>query len=171
MKTILKNPSLKLGILMFVMFSVQRAAGQSLKVIDEHISIDTLFATTKSKADAFNAVKIWMIQNVPDYKSLAQGEVAGELLSTKMVVKYWAAMGTKQQYLQDLNVTFADGQVKVKVDKLKTFVPGGGKGYEADKTFLDGAGRLKSSSMNTKWYRDVEAKFKSLSSDIATASR
>ena len=139
---------------------------QKLKSIDGHIQIDTAIISGKPKDQAFNAVKIWAIQNISDYKNLMMGEVPGELISTKAIKKYWAAMGTKQAYIQDINITFSEGQIKIKLDNLKTYVEGQ-KGWLADKFFTDSDGNLK--PKYNIWYADVEEKFRELSTEIAKA--
>lgn len=151
-----------------IVISFVPTKAQKLNAIEGHIQIDTVITTPKTKDQAFNSTKGWLIQNLVDYKNLAQGEVPGELISTKAIVKYWAAMGTKQAYIQDINITFTEGQIKIKLDNLKTYVEGQ-KGWTADKFFTDSEGKLK--PKYDKWYSDVELKFKELSSGIGKAAQ
>lgn len=153
----------------FVIFLVTvagvSATAQKLLNVEGKLIIDSTLTTSLTQEAAFNAVKKWMILNIEDYKSMQIGEVEREMLACKSIVKYWAAMGGKQKYIQDINVSFEQGKVHIRISNLYTLATDGSKGWSADKFFIKSDGTLK--SMGNNWYADVADKFRAMCKTIS----
>ncbi len=135
--------------------------------VDGHgvMTIDTVVNTTVIHDKAFNIIKKWAITNVQDYNGMVKGEVAPDLIKYLYITDYWAAMGTRQKYSQDVIVDVRDGSVKISLNNFRTYVPDknthpmqqAAKGWSGDKFFEDSNNQLKPKFK--KFYTDVEAKF------------
>ncbi len=162
--------------ILILSFAVSMASAQKLYVSQKGvITIDTtLTLPGRSKQDLFNKLKKWSVINIQDYNSMSRGEVNPDLLKFLYITDYWAALGGRQKYSQDVTFDISDGSVNIKFDQLRTYVPVKGvppveqapKGWSADKFFKNNDNQLKPKF--DKFYSDVKSQFIKMVTDVAS---
>ncbi len=118
---------------------------------------------------------MWLITNTyPAYGEMLKGEIEPEFINLLKIIDYWAALGTKQAYSQDLIIKISGDNLLIRQEKFRTYIHQQGykpleqymrSGMWADNFFIAKDGSLKKTY--SKFYDDVKEKFVRLVKNIS----
>ena len=169
----LKSKSNVPGVLILLLwFSLQLGLtrdleAQTLFVAKESglITFEMVLTIDSMKADPlFDKTKGWFVEYFREANQVIRGEVKPSMIKGTYLTEYAAAMGTKQQYENDIVVRMKDGAVKVTINNLRTV---GTSGMAIETIALKDDGTMRTGGMYQKTFKDIESKCQALCASLA----